>query len=81
MTKNKTHNSSREDTTNMSTKEVKEVKEIKLKYLSEKGNGYDTNHFFEVLYITPLQELIESGKLWKFLFGNTIISSIWKLML
>ena len=47
----------------MSTKEVKEIKEIKLKYLSEKKNEYGTNHFFQVLNKTPLQELIELGKL------------------
>ena len=56
-------NSAREDTSNMSTKEVKEIKEIKLKYLSEKKNEYGTNHFFQVLNKTPLQELIELGKL------------------
>ena len=60
---------------------LQRLKEIKLKYLSEKGNEYGTNHFFEVLDITPLQELIELGKLWKFLSGSTIISSIWKSML
>ena len=30
-------------------------KEIKLKYLSEKENEYGTNHFFEVLDITPVK--------------------------
>ena len=62
ITKNRKHHSSRENITNMSTKEVKE---IKLKYLSEKENEYGTNHFFEVLDITPLQELIELGKTMK----------------
>ena len=47
----------------MGTKDIKEIKEIKLKYLSETENEYGTNHFFEVLDITPLQELIELGKL------------------
>ena len=59
MTKDEQPNSSRENTTNMSTKEVNEIKEIKLKCLSEKENEYGTNHFFEVLDITPLQYLIE----------------------
>ena len=49
----------------MSTKEVKQIKEIKLKYLSEKENEFGTNHFFQVLDITPLQELIELGKTMK----------------
>ena len=43
----------------MSTKEVKQIREIKLTYLSEKENEYGINHFFQVLDITPLQELIE----------------------
>ena len=51
----------------MNTKEVKQVKEIKLKYFSEKGNEYGTNHFFQVLDITPLQELIELGEIIKIL--------------
>ena len=55
MTKNEIHHSSRENTTNMSTKEVKQITEIKLKYLSEKENEYGTNHFFDALDITPLQ--------------------------
>ena len=63
MAKNKKHHPSRENTTNMGTKDIKEIKEIKLKYLSETENEYGTNHFFEVLDITPLQELIELGKL------------------
>ena len=31
---------------------------IKLKYLSERINEYGTNHMFQVLDETPLQELI-----------------------
>ena len=50
----------------MDTTEIKQVKEIKLKYLSEKQNEHGTNHFFEVLDITLLQELIELGKTMKF---------------
>ena len=32
---------------------------VKVKYLSLKENGYGHNHFFNVLAITPLQQLIE----------------------
>ena len=35
---------------------------IKMKYLSPKGNEYGHNHFFNVLDITPLQDLTELGK-------------------
>ena len=35
---------------------------IKMKYLSLKENGYGHNHFFNVLDITPLQDLIELRK-------------------
>ena len=45
----------------MSTKKIEQIREIKLKYLSERENGYGTNHFFEVLDLTPLQELVELG--------------------
>ena len=43
----------------METKEVKQIKEIELKYLSEKESEYGTNHFFQLLDITPFQELVE----------------------
>ena len=35
---------------------------IKMEYLSLKENEYGHNHFFHVLDITPLQDLIELGK-------------------
>ena len=35
---------------------------IKMKYLSLKGNDYGSNHFFNVLVITPLQYLNEFRK-------------------
>ena len=35
---------------------------VKVKYLSLKENGYGHNHFFNVLDITPLQDLIELRK-------------------
>ena len=39
--------------------DIKIITGIKLKYLSEKINEYGTNHMFQVLDETPLQELIE----------------------
>ena len=35
---------------------------IKMKYLSLKENAYGHNHFFNVLDIAPLQQLIELRK-------------------
>ena len=35
---------------------------VKVKYLSRKGNEYGHTHFFNVLDITPLQDLIELRK-------------------
>ena len=49
------HHSSRENTTNMDTKEVKQIREVKLKYLSEKQNEYGINHFYQVLVESPLK--------------------------
>ena len=46
----------------MSMKEIKQIKEIKLKYLSEKETKHGTNHFFDILDIAPLQDLIEWRK-------------------
>ena len=40
-------------------KNLKEINQIKIKDVSEKENGYGTNHFFQVLIISLLQELIE----------------------
>ena len=42
-----------------SNTDIKVITGIKLKYLSEKINEYGTNHMFQVLDATPLQELIE----------------------
>ena len=52
--------SSRENATAMPTKELKK---IKLTYLLEKENEHGTNHFFQTLGETPLQEMIELGKI------------------
>ena len=41
-----------------SNTDIKIITGIKLKYLSEKINGYGTNHMFQVLDETPLTELL-----------------------
>ena len=46
----------------MADKNIKVITGIKMKYLSLKENEYGHNHFFNVLDITPLQELIELRK-------------------
>ena len=46
----------------MADKDTKIITGIKMKYLSLKENEYGSNHFFNVLDITPLQELIELRK-------------------
>ena len=43
-------------------KDVMVITGIKMKYLSLKENEYGHNHFFNVLDITPLQNLIELRK-------------------
>ena len=43
-------------------KDVMVITGIKMKYLSLKENEYGHNHFFNVLDITPLQQLIELRK-------------------
>ena len=43
-------------------KDVMVITGIKMKYLSLKENEYGNNHFFNVLDITPLQNLIELRK-------------------
>ena len=43
-------------------KDVMVITGIKMKYLSLKENEYGNNHFFNVLDITPLQQLIELRK-------------------
>ena len=40
-------------------KDIMVITGIKMKYLSLKENEYGHNHFFNVLDITPLQQLIE----------------------
>ena len=43
-------------------KDIMVITGIKMKYLSLKENEYGSNHFFNVLDITPLQDLIELRK-------------------
>ena len=46
----------------MASNDVMAITGIKMKYLSLKENEYGHNHFFNVLDITPLQQLIELRK-------------------
>ena len=46
----------------MANNDIMVVTGIKMKYLSLKENEYGHNHFFNVLDITPLQQLIELRK-------------------
>ena len=46
----------------MADNNVMVITGIKMKYLSLKENEYGNNHFFNVLDITPLQQLIELRK-------------------
>ena len=43
-------------------KDIMVITGVKVKYLSLKENEYGHNHFFNVLGITPLQDLIELRK-------------------
>ena len=62
-----------------SNSDIMIITEIKMKYLSPKENEHGSSHFFNVLGITPLQDLIELRKslkmrIWgyhdEFYFGN-----------
>ena len=46
----------------MANNDIMVITGIKMKYLSLKENEYGNNHFFNVLDITPLQQLIELRK-------------------
>ena len=46
----------------MADKGIMVITAVKVNYLSLKENGYGHNHFFNVLDITPLQDLIELRK-------------------
>ena len=68
----------------MADNNVMVITGIKMKYLSLKENEYGHNHFFNVLDITPLQQLIEQRNnlkmpLWNYndkLFTTLIYTSI-----
>ena len=62
-------------------KDIMIITGIKMKYISLKENEHGSNHFFNVLDITPLQHLNELRKSLKLLFGIIMINSIWKLMM
>ena len=51
-----------EDIQMADNKGIMTITGIKMKYLSLKENEYGSNHFFNVLDITPLQDLIELRK-------------------
>ena len=51
-----------EETQVADNKDIMVLTGIKMKYLSLKGNEYGHNHFFNMIDITPLQDLIELRK-------------------
>ena len=51
-----------EDIHTASNSDIMIITWIKMKYLSLKETEYGSNHFFNVLDLTPLQDLIELGK-------------------
>ena len=62
MTKNKKSPKQQPTEIEMADKDIMVIAGIKVKYLSLKENEYGHNHFFNVLDITPLQDLIELRK-------------------
>ena len=63
MTKNKKKSPTQQPTEiPMANNDSMVITGIKMKYLSLKENEYGHNHFFNVLDITPLQQLIELRK-------------------
>ena len=77
MTRNKKKSPKQQPTEEiqMASNDIMAITGIKMKYLSLKENEYGHNHFFNVLDITPLQQLIELRKsLCR--FGIIMISSI-----
>ena len=70
-----------EDIQMASNSDIMVIIGTKMKYLSLKEDEYGHNHFFNVLGITPLQQLIELRKSLKCLFGVIMINYIWKSMM
>ena len=62
MTRNKKNTKQQPTEIPMANTDVMVIVGIKMKYLSLKENEYGHNHFFNVLDITPLQQLIELRK-------------------
>ena len=63
MTRNKKKSPTQQPTEiPMANNDIMVITGIKMKYLSLKENEYGHNHFFNVLDITPLQQLIELRK-------------------
>ena len=65
MTKNKKKSPKQQPTEEIQTagnKDIMIITGVKVEYLSLKENEYGHNHFFNVLGITPLQDLIELRK-------------------
>ena len=78
MTRNKKKSPKQQPTEEiqMASNDVMVAIGIKMKYLSLKENEYGHNRFFNVLVITPLQDLIELRKTLKCRFGIIIIRFI-----
>ena len=62
MTRNKKNTKQLPSSIPMANNDIMVITGIKMKYLSLKENEYGNNHFFNVLDITPLQNLIELRK-------------------
>ena len=64
MTRNKKKSPNQQPTEEiqMANNDIMAITGIKMKYISLKENEYGHNHFFTVLDITPLQQLIELRK-------------------
>ena len=62
MTRNKKNTKQQPSSIPMANNDILAITGIKMKYLSLKENEYGHNHFFNVLDITPLQQLIELRK-------------------
>ena len=65
MTRNKKSPKQQPTEIPMANKDIVVITGIKMKYPSLKENEYGHNHFFNVLDITPLQQLIELRKSFK----------------
>ena len=62
MTKKKKSPKQQPSSIPMANNDIMAITGIKMKYLSLKENEYGHNHFFNVLDISPLQQLIELRK-------------------